>query len=116
GLAVSGGPVPVPELAAGGDPELWARWIALATYSPALLGGEIPVAEDPDALTRWAAASREHLRLLPYRYGLAARAADDGSPMIEPLAFRFDQPWDRADAWMLGDALLVAPVVVPGAE
>src|SRR5690606_31400517 len=63
--------------AAEADPELWSRWIALGTYSPVLLGGEIPL-DDSTLRVRWAQAAREHTRLHPYRHGLAARAAEHG--------------------------------------
>ena len=55
------------------------------------------------------------MRLWPYRYGLAARAADEGIPMVQPVSFVVgNEDWGRQDAWMLGDAMLVAPVLEPG--
>src|SRR5690606_38381884 len=67
---------------------------------------------DADTLAHWVTVTREHMRLFPYRYGLAARAATDGTPMILPPALVFGEgDWGRMDGWMLGEALFVAPVL-----
>jgi alpha-glucosidase (family GH31 glycosyl hydrolase) len=63
------------------------------------------------------AATRE--RLLPYLTVAARRAVMAGEPLMRPLFF--DHPddarvWDHPLEWMLGDSLLVAPVVDEGAE
>lgn len=54
------------------------------------------------------------MRLLPYLYAAFARYAVDGTPPFRPLVL--DYPGDSAthridDAWLVGDDLLVAPVV-----
>jgi alpha-glucosidase len=56
-------------------------------------------------------------RLLPYLYTAAWQAAQSGLPMMRPLALAF--PRDRRtysldDQFLLGDALLAAPVSRPG--
>jgi len=102
--------------------ELWYRWASLGAYSPIMRThhGASDVDNwqfDTDAETTayWAQVTREHMRLFPYRYGLAYRAAQDGTPMILPTSFLFGgEDWGRMDAWMLGDALLVAPVLEAG--
>ncbi len=58
-------------------------------------------------------------RLRPYLEGVFARYAETGDPVMAPLFYHFpDQPalHDRADAYMLGPDLLVAPVLHPGAS
>ena len=57
-------------------------------------------------------------RLMPYLYSVAAVSAQRGLPMIRPM-FMVDESdaklRDVHDQFMLGDALLVAPVMEPGA-
>lgn len=129
GLSASGVPVYTHDVAGyqsvGNDPsdrELWFRWASLGAFSPIfrLHHGSFDTANhqfdsDPETLAHYAAMAREHVRLFPYRYGLAARAAEDGTPMILPVSFLHGEDWGRADVWMLGEALLVAPVLERGA-
>ena len=58
-------------------------------------------------------------RLLPYLYTAAWQAAENGLPIVRPLALAF--PGDRRvasleDQFLCGDALLVAPVLEQGSE
>ncbi len=58
-------------------------------------------------------------RLVPYLRSEAARAIAAGEPLMRPLYFdRPDDPevWAHPLQWMLGDALLVAPIVDEGAD
>jgi alpha-glucosidase (family GH31 glycosyl hydrolase) len=104
------------------DKELWFRWAALGAYSPIYRLHHGSSTEenhqwDTDEQTEqfYVATTREHMRLWPYRYGLARRAAEEGIPMVLPVAFvHGGDDWGRLDAWMLGDALLVAPVLERG--
>jgi len=106
------------------DKELFFRWAALGAFSPILRTHHGAFEEDnwqffsdEETTAYWAEVARENMRLFPYRYGLARRAAEQGTPMVLPTSFLFDgEPWGRMDAWMLGDALLVAPVVEQGVE
>lgn len=130
GLAASGVPVFTHDVAGyqsvGNDPsdaELWFRWAWLGAFTPILRTHHGAFDTDnwqfdsDDATTEhWARVAREHMRLFPYRYGLAAQAARDGTPMLRPVSFvHGGGDWGRTDAWMLGDALLVAPVLERGA-
>jgi len=57
-------------------------------------------------------------RLMPYLYSVVALSKEYGWPIIRPLFMAEpDNPEIRAidDCYLLGDALLVAPVVTPGA-
>ena len=102
--------------------EVWLRWAALGAFSPIFRTHHGSFDTDnwqfdstPETLATFARLTREHGRLLPYRFALAAAAAADGTPMVQPTAWRFPgEPWDRIDAWMLGPNLLVAPVVEGG--
>ena len=104
--------------------ELFFRWASLGAYSPILRTHHGAFEEDnwqffsdEETTAHWAGAARENMRLFPYRYGLAREASDAGTPMILPTSFLFDgEAWGRMDAWMLGSALLVAPVMEEGVD
>ncbi len=57
-------------------------------------------------------------RMMPLLDRLYRRAADEGEPIVAPLEFYFPhQGLEKvADEFMLGDSLLVAPVVGPGTQ
>lgn len=129
-LAVCG--VPVVGVDVGGDgprrpsAELYLRWLQLGAYLPLLRtrGAYSPGRGEPwefeervEEHARAALAERE--RLLPYLATLARVARRTGAPWVRPLWWH--TPRDRAlrdccDAFLLGDALLVAPVLAPGVE
>jgi len=130
GLNLSGVPIVTHDVAgyqsvgnAPSDRELWYRWAALGAWSPILRTHHGSFKDDnhqwdqdADTLAVWKRLTTDHTATFPYRYGLAARAADRGTPMILPT-FLVDasEPVDRKDAWMLGEALLVVPVLERGA-
>ncbi len=129
GLAASGVPVYTHDIAGynsvGNDPsdqELWYRWAALGAFSPVMRTHHGAFDDenwqfdtDEETLSYWAELTQDHARLYPYRSGLAREAAELGSPMIRPVSFHYGQDWGRMDAWLLGSALLVAPVLERGA-
>src|ERR1041384_5744637 len=58
-------------------------------------------------------------RLLPYLYGLFDEAARTGAPILRPLLYEYpDDPatYSADDQFLVGDALLVAPITRPGIE
>ncbi|MGW3403092.1 glycoside hydrolase family 31 protein [Streptomyces zhihengii] len=110
-----GGPLP-PE--AGGEAELRLRGVQLGAWLPLFLTVGGPPAAGPyaDAV---AAVLRERERLRPYLVSLAQLSRLTGAPMVRPLWWGC--PEDRAlrdceDAFLLGDSLLVAPVLTAGAR
>ncbi|WP_346179334.1 glycoside hydrolase family 31 protein [Streptomyces cuspidosporus] len=128
GLGLSGVPYSGPDV--GGftgspSPELYLRWFQLASYLPLFrthsairAGRREPWEFGEQVLTHAAAALRERRRLLPYFVTLAHEARRTGAPYARPVWWRW--PKDRAlrdceDAFLLGDALLVAPVLEEGA-
>ncbi len=125
GLAASGVPIFTHDVGGyqslGNAPatrELWFRWASLGAFTPVMRTHHGAFDDenwqfdsDPTSVAHWAARTAEHARLWPYRYGLAARASDEGIPMILPPALRYGGDVARFDAWLLGDALLVAPVL-----
>lgn len=128
GLGLSGVPYSGPDI--GGftgspSPELYLRWFQLGAYLPLFrthsainAGRREPWEFGAGVLEHAAAALRERQRLLPYFMTLARLAERTGAPYVRPVWWR--QPKDRAlrdceDAFLLGDALLVAPVLEEGA-
>jgi alpha-glucosidase len=106
------------------DRELWFRWASLGAFTPIMRThhgawdtDNWNANSDEETWDYWTWLTREHTRLFPYRYGLAKKASEDGTPMILPISFISDsKDWGRTDAWMLGDSLLIAPIVEQGAD
>jgi alpha-glucosidase (family GH31 glycosyl hydrolase) len=108
-----------------GDPsrELFARWFEAASLLPFFRGHSEKHARRKEP---WAFGARieacvrraieRRMRLLPTLYTLFHEAATRGLPVVRPLFFADPaDPKLRAvdDAFLLGDALLVAPVLAP---
>lgn len=104
--------------------ELYLRWLEAGTLAPVMRAHGV----DDLPTEPWGfgpaieAAAGAMLRLrqarLPLLYSLAREAHESGLPLARPTAFAdpdFAQLWQVDDAWLLGDQLLVAPVVQPGA-
>ncbi|MBI5487455.1 MAG: hypothetical protein HY905_08995 [Deltaproteobacteria bacterium] len=106
--------------------ELWYRWVSLGAMSPVMR-----THHGRSAAENWNwekdEASTEHLRLwavrhmqlVPYLYAAAQEAsAGDGLPIMRPLALRWpdwDPGWTMTDEYLLGDRIVVAPVLEQGA-
>jgi hypothetical protein len=102
--------------------ELWLRWLQFG-----VLGSHLRVQDGPASPWRQEAGAlavaREWLnlryRLLPYLEGCLAEARASGCPVRRPMALAFPEdpaahPFDTQ--YMLGPALLVAPVLQPGGQ
>ncbi len=106
--------------------ELLARWTEFGIFQPFCRNhsckGTVP--QEPWAFGEpWETVCREMLelrmRLLPYLYGLFDEAARTGAPILRPLLFEYpDDPvtYSADDEFLVGDALLVAPITRPGIE
>jgi alpha-D-xyloside xylohydrolase len=98
----------------------WAQYAALGTIMQLGGGGRSHNPWDPmlfsaAALDGYRPYARLHLDLNPYLWTLALQAGDDGTPVTRPARFVYpDAACDDA-MFLLGDALLVAPVVEAGA-
>jgi alpha-glucosidase len=107
------------------DTELYARWMQLGSMLPYF---RVHSAKGTSRREPWAYGERIEgitrqalelrYQLLPYIYSVFAQCAQDGMPVVRPLFFA--DPDDEElhpidDAFLLGDAILVAPVVTPGA-
>ncbi|MFJ5842178.1 glycoside hydrolase family 31 protein [Streptomyces shenzhenensis] len=129
GLGLCGVPYSGPDV--GGfdgspSPELFLRWFQLGAYLPLFrthaslrAGRREPWEFGAEVLEHARVALLERRRLLPYFVTLAHLARRTGAPYVRPLWW--GAPEDRAlrdceDAFLLGDSLLVAPVLDPGAD
>lgn len=127
GLGCSGVPFSGPDIGgfdAHPSDELYVRWFQLAAYLPffrvhcaAALPPREPWAFGPDVLELVRSSLRERYELLPYWYTLSFEAHRTGAPYARPMLWL--DPTDAGLRWendqfLLGDALLVAPVLDEG--
>ncbi|MGH3962359.1 MAG: TIM-barrel domain-containing protein [Pseudonocardiaceae bacterium] len=107
------------------DVELWTRWTQLGALSPVMrdmLGDQadpVGVFSSEDTLATFAGYARLHQALVPYLHELAELASRTGLPLIRPLWLAEPADpvaWTVEDAYLLGEDLLVAPVVTAGAR
>jgi alpha-glucosidase len=107
------------------DAELYLRWLQLAAFTPffrthSALGTERrePWAFGEETLEAVRKTLRLRQRLMPYLYTQAWISCRDGIPLMRPAFWADPQDetlWPLDDQYMLGDALLVAPVLDSGA-
>ncbi|MCT9093994.1 glycosyl hydrolase [Streptomyces sp. ASQP_92] len=129
GLGLCGVPYSGPDV--GGftgspSPELYLRWFQLGAWLPLFrthaakwAGRREPWEFGPEVLEAARSALAERQRLHPYFMTLAQLARLTGAPYVRPLWW--SAPGDRAlrdceDSFLLGDALLVAPVLEHAAD
>ena len=127
GLGLCGVPYSGPDV--GGftgwpSPELYLRWLQLGAYLPFFrthsainAGLREPWEFGPQVLQVARGVLRSRQQLMPYLYTVAHQARLTGAPYVRPLWW--DEPGERklrevGDAFLLGDALLVAPVLAEG--
>lgn len=105
--------------------ELFLRWFQLGAFTP-FFRTHSAVDSPPREPWRFPEQTlniiRELLafryRLLPYLYSCAWEASQTGAPLMRPLFWADPNPeyWESQDCFLLGDALLVAPVLRRGAR
>lgn len=129
GLGLCGVPYSGPDV--GGfdgspSPELFLRWYQLGAWLPLFrthaaidAGRREPWEFGAEVLEHARAALAERERMRPYFVSLSRLARLTGAPYVRPVWW--GTPEDRAlrdceDAFLLGDSLLVAPVLSPGTD
>ncbi|GGX33680.1 glycosyl hydrolase [Streptomyces malachitofuscus] len=129
GLGLCGVPCAGPDIG-GSDrersPELYLRRLQLGAYLPVFrtrsgprAGTGEPWGFGAEVLEHARRALLERRRLLPYFMTLAHLARRTGAPYVRPLWWAAPEERslrDCEDAFLLGDCLLVAPVLDPGAD
>ncbi len=107
------------------DKEMYIRWLQYGVFQPVYrphAQEEIPaepVFHDRETRRIVGDYIRLRYRLLPYIYTLAWENSTTGMPLMRPLFFEDEDDLaliDEKDAYLWGDAFLVAPVTDPGAE
>ncbi|MBK7584081.1 MAG: glycoside hydrolase family 31 protein [Myxococcales bacterium] len=107
------------------DKELFTRWFQSTALSPVMQIGTSsndvawePTADngfDQEMLDWYRTYTRLHLRLFPYIWTYAKRLATDGRPIQRALGLVYPELGEHPDdVFLLGDSLLVAPVVERG--
>lgn len=106
------------------EPELLLRWVQMMALHPRCVmnswrletgAATLPWTHE-DVFEDIRAALRLRYTFLPYLYTLVRNAHSTGAPVIRPLFYASDEPAAFADhdAFLLGDQVLVAPVVSKG--
>ena len=115
-----------PDILSDGDSkELWMRWVAFAALTPVMR--DHVWSKPPLSVNLWYDMETEalfkkfgilHTALLPYFATYASEAHRTGIPIMRHTVLEFPED-PRRDAaeyqYLLGDRLLVAPVIEPGA-
>lgn len=100
------------------DRDLYLRWLQIGAFSPMMQLHGITAREpwhyDRETLDLVRGYFKVRERLQPYLVELAREAREQGYPMWRPLAWTDPDEagtWSIGDQFMLGDDLLVAPVL-----
>ncbi len=107
-------------------PELLSRWTQVGCFSPLFrnhcaLGrrNQEPWQFGGEVLSICRKYIRLRYEMLPYLYDLMHETECTGIPMLRPLVLEYDRDENvknRNDEFMLGDRMLIAPVVEQGAR
>lgn len=101
------------------DADVFKRWVAFGALSShsRLHGNEsvrVPWAFDEEAVEVTRHFMKLKARLMPYLFAKAVEATQTGAPMMRPMLLEFPEDrncWNLDEQYMLGDSLLVAPVM-----
>lgn len=106
-------------------PELMARWIQVGVFSPLCRNHSAagtkcqePWRFSEEIVDIYRKYVNLRYQLLPYFYDKMYETEMTGIPMIRPLVLHYPEDknvWNLNDEFMLGESLLVAPVVEQGA-
>jgi alpha-glucosidase (family GH31 glycosyl hydrolase) len=133
-VGISGHPVGTTDIAGyncfvnrDADRELFMRWAELGALLPVMRNhrGQDEICDhwefdsDQETLDHYKKYAVLHTALFPYIYTLVHEAAERGHPVVRHMTLEFpDDPetWDMDYQYLLGDRLLVAPVLERGAR
>ncbi|HLN55884.1 MAG TPA: glycoside hydrolase family 31 protein, partial [Bacteroidales bacterium] len=100
------------------DEELFVRWTEASALMPMMQYSLAPWKLSKANTVVCRKYSDLHVALGDYIYKLAQQASADGTPIVRPLFFEFpldEKTYAVNDEFMLGERLLVAPVLEKGA-
>ncbi len=128
GIGLSGVPYTGTDIggfAGAPDDELFLRWFQMAAFTPffRIHSGRTTPRREPwefEDTTMDGIRLILNLRyaLLPYIYTIAWEASQTGAPLMRPMFWSNPadkSSWNIDDQFLLGDAVLVAPIIEPGA-
>ena len=104
--------------------ELLMRWEEMNVFSPLWRshegnqpGNNVQFDFDEETLKQTARCTRMHARLGDYLKDLVREATEEGTPVMRPVFYHYDEPWAYTERteYLLGRDLLVAPVLKEGA-
>lgn len=109
------------------DKELYIRWFEQTALSTVMEVGDASSqppweftgnnGRDVETLDLYRQYARLHMRLFPYVWTYAQRLKDDGRPIQRAVGLAYPELGQHPDdEYLLGDSLLVAPVVERGAR
>jgi alpha-glucosidase len=108
------------------EPELFLRWVQACALNPRMVmnswkAGNVSNVPwmHPSVTDGVRSAIELRYRLMPYLWSCFEAASRDAVPIIRPTFYNFpddEQCLQDSDEFMLGDSLLVAPVVQAGAK
>jgi alpha-glucosidase len=106
------------------DPELYLRWFQLGAFSPFFrthsatgTPNREPWTFEKDILQAARSLLQMRYRLIPYIYTLAWTAHQKGTPLFRPICWIDPDDstlWEKADQFLLGPDLMLAPVLSAG--
>lgn len=105
--------------------ELLLRWEEMNVFSPLFRTHEgnqpvnnVQFDDDEELLAQLAKCGRIHVALKDYLKGLVAEEISDGTPVMRPLFYHYDEAeaYTEKTEYLLGRDLLVAPVYEEGAK
>jgi myogenesis-regulating glycosidase len=124
-VSMRGYPYVMPDMVGGNqygndkiDKELMIRWAQASALMPLLQFSVGPWHFDDETVRLCREAAELHVKFAPYIYELAQRARTSGEPIIAPLWYvapADPNTYQLTDEFMLGNDVIVAPVVVRGA-
>ncbi len=106
------------------DKELLMRWEEMNVFTPFFRTHEgnqpaknVQFDSDEELLRHMAEMVKLHVKLKPYLMECVDRQIENGTPVIKPLFFNYDekQAYTEKTEYLLGDDILVAPVIREGA-
>jgi alpha-glucosidase (family GH31 glycosyl hydrolase) len=122
-LGMAGYPFVLPDMIGGNsydgvlaDKELVIRWTQASAPMLAIQFSLAPWDYDPETADICRKYAQLHVRLAPQRLAAAHQAIVSGAPVIRPVFWISpldEQTFTIKDQYMLGDTLLVAPVITP---
>lgn len=105
--------------------ELFFRWTTFGALSPVMrthhgraVNDNVQWETTPAATAHFARWTRFHMQLAAYLWGSAGSFEQHGLPLFRMIALDYpDEPWawTTVDEYLLGDRILVAPIITEGA-